>query len=191
MHAFLVSVGVVTLAEIGDKTQLIALLLAAKFRKPLPVIAGILVATLTNHLLAGLAGVWVTRLLGPQLLRWILGLGFLSTAAWTLVPDKADAADLGRAGFGAFGATIVTFFLAEIGDKTQLATAMLAARYVPLGAVVAGTTCGMLIADVPAVLLGERVTRLVPVAVIRIGAALVFAVLGVATLLGAGHRFGF
>jgi len=191
MDAFLVSAAVVTLAEIGDKTQLIALLLAAKFRQPVAVIAGMLVATLANHLVAGFTGAWVTQLLNPQLMRWLLGLGFLGTAAWTLIPDRADDAQVGRPGLGAFGATVVTFFLAEIGDKTQLATAMLAARYAPLAAVVAGTTCGMLIADIPAVLLGERLTRRIPATLMRTAAALLFSLLGVVTLLGAGRHFGF
>ena len=178
------------LAEIGDKTQLLALLLAAKFRQPLPIIAGIVAATLANHLLAAAAGAWVTQALAPGLLRWILGLGFLAMAAWTLVPDRTDDGLTGAAKRGAFGTTLVTFFLAEMGDKTQVATAMLASRYAALAAVVAGTTCGMLLADVPAVLLGERLTRALPVAWVRRCAAALFALLGLITLLGAGRSFG-
>jgi putative Ca2+/H+ antiporter (TMEM165/GDT1 family) len=189
LHVFLTATGVVALAEIGDKTQLLALLLAAKFRRPLPIIGGIVMATLANHLLAGLAGVWLTQWLAPGVLRWILGLGFLAMAAWTLVPDE-DGPMPERAGLGAFATTVVAFFLAEIGDKTQIATVMLAARYHDLLAVVAGTTCGMLLADVPAVLLGERLTRALPVALVRRIAAVLFATLGIATLLGAGSIFG-
>ena len=158
MQAFLVATGTIALAEIGDKTQLLALLLATRFRKPWPIVAGILVATLANHLLAALAGLWIGRWLQPQWLRWGLGLGFLAMAAWTLRPDKADEEEQpGR--WGAFLATVVAFFLAEIGDKTQVATMMLGARFGTLWPVVAGTTLGMLIADVPAVFLGERITR--------------------------------
>jgi putative Ca2+/H+ antiporter (TMEM165/GDT1 family) len=191
MHAFLVSVGAVALAEIGDKTQLLALLLAARFRRPVPVISGIVIATLANHLLAGYAGAWITHTLNPAILRWILGVGFLGMGAWALVPDRADGAPLAPRGLGALGTTVVAFFLAEIGDKTQLATVMLATRYSSLAAVVAGTTCGMLIADVPAVLLGEGLTRVLPVAALRLCAALLFALLGIATLLGAGTALGF
>lgn len=189
MNAFLVSTGTIALAEIGDKTQLLALLLAARFRKPLPIIAGIVVATLANHLLAGLVGVWLAHWLTPMVLRWALGLGFLAMAAWTLVPDKDDG-EGGQAALGAFLATTLAFFVAEIGDKTQVATVMLAAHYSALWSVVAGTTCGMLIADVPAVLLGERVTRIASPRVVRRVAAALFALLGAATLLGAGEALG-
>jgi putative Ca2+/H+ antiporter (TMEM165/GDT1 family) len=190
VHAFWISAGVVALAEIGDKTQLLALLLAARFQRPLPVIAGITVATLANHGLAGLAGAWVTRMLGPALLRWLLGLGFIAMGGWALVPDKVDGAPAGRARLGAFSATLLAFFLVEMGDKTQLATAMLAARYTPLAAVILGTTSGMLLADVPAVLLGERVTRVLPLSLVRRMAAALFVLLGLATLLGAGSMLG-
>ncbi len=190
MHALLICAGVVALAEIGDKTQLLALLLAARFRAPLPVIAGIAAATLANHSLAGLAGAWIMRALSPQLLHWLLALGFIAMGAWTLVPDQADDRPMRRAGLGAFGTTLVAFFLVEMGDKTQIATAMLAARYTPLAAVVFGTTIGMLIADVPAVLLGERVTRVLPAAIVRRCAAALFVLLGLATLLGAGRILG-
>jgi putative Ca2+/H+ antiporter (TMEM165/GDT1 family) len=187
VHAFWVSAGVVALAEIGDKTQLLALLLAARFQRPLPVIAGITVATLANHGLAGLAGAWITHLLGPALLRWLLGLGFIAMGAWALVPDRADEGAVARDSLGAFGATLLAFFLVEMGDKTQLATAMLAARYTPLAAVILGTTTGMLLADVPVVLLGERVTRRVPLPLVRRIAAVSFVLLGIATLLGGGN----
>lgn len=190
MHAFWISAGFVALAEIGDKTQLLALLLAARFQRPLPVIAGITVATLANHGLAGLAGAWITQLLGPVLLRWLLGLGFIAMGGWALVPDKADGGPVGRAGLGAFSATLLAFFLVEMGDKTQVATAMLAARYTPLAAVILGTTSGMLLADVPAVLLGERVTRVLPLSLVRRFAAALFVLLGIATLLGGGSMLG-
>jgi putative Ca2+/H+ antiporter (TMEM165/GDT1 family) len=189
MNAFLVSTGTIALAEIGDKTQLLALLLAARFRQPLPIILGIVVATLANHLLAGLVGLWLAHWLTPMVLRWSLGLGFLLMAAWTLVPDKDDGTS-GNAALGAFLATTLTFFVAEIGDKTQIATVMLAAHYAALWSVVAGTTCGMLIADVPAVFLGERVTRIASPTLVRKVAAALFALLGVATLLGAGAALG-
>ena len=130
MEAFLVSTGIVALAEMGDKTQLLALILAARFKKPWPIVAGILVATLVNHALAGAAGAWVTTLIGPQMLRWILGVSFLAMAAWMLVPDKFDAAeDEKPPRYGVFFTTVIVFFLAEMGDKTQIATVMLAARY--------------------------------------------------------------
>jgi putative Ca2+/H+ antiporter (TMEM165/GDT1 family) len=190
VHAFWISAGFVALAEIGDKTQLLALLLAARFQRPLPVIAGITVATLANHGLAGLAGAWVTQLLGPSLLRWLLGLGFIAMGGWALVPDKADGEPVGRAGLGAISTTLLAFFLVEMGDKTQVATAMLAARYTPLAAVILGTTSGMLLADVPAVLLGERVTRVLPLSLVRRFAAALFVLLGIATLLGGGSMLG-
>ena len=187
LEAFLVSTGVVALGEMGDKTQLLAMLLAVKFRKPVPIILGIFVATLANHAFAGLAGDWVARALGPQVLRWVIGLSFIAMAAWMLVPDKADDAPQVATGrWGVFGVTVVAFFLAEMGDKTQIATVMLAARYDALAAVVLGTTLGMMAANVPAVLLGERVTRWVPIHWVHRAAAAVFAALGVAVLAGAG-----
>ena len=184
MNAFLVSTGVVALAEVGDKTQLLALVLAATFRRPLPVIAGILFATLANHALAGALGQWVTHQLSPDVLRWILGLSFIAMAAWTLVPDKLDDAKDGTRRFGAFGTTLIAFFLVEIGDKTQVATVALAARYDDLVAVVAGTTLGMMIANVPAVLLGNFTAEKLPVRAIHVAAAILFALLGVAVLGG-------
>lgn len=190
MEAFLVSTGIVALAEIGDKTQLLAFILAAKFRKPLPIILGILVSTLANHGFAGALGSWITSLLEPQTLRWILGISFIAMAIWTLIPDKFDEGDAKLARFGVFGTTVVAFFLAEMGDKTQIATVALAAQYNAFFAVVAGTTLGMMIANVPAVLLGDRIAKRMPVRLVHGVAAAIFAILGVATLLGAGARFG-
>jgi Ca2+/H+ antiporter, TMEM165/GDT1 family len=191
LDAFLISAGVVALAEVGDKTQLLAFLLAAKFRKPLPIILGILVATLLNHGLAGALGAWITSLLSPEMLRWVLGLSFLAMAVWILIPDKLDESDARLVRFGVFGTTLVAFFLAEMGDKTQIATVALAAQYGDFLWVVAGTTLGMMIANVPAVYLGERIAHRVPVNLVHGIAAVIFAVLGVAVLLGLGARFGF
>jgi putative Ca2+/H+ antiporter (TMEM165/GDT1 family) len=187
LEAFLVSTGVVALAEIGDKTQLLALLLAARFRKPVPIILGILVATLANHAAASALGSWITRVIDPQWLRWGLGVSFLAVAAWMLVPDKVDDVKDGNTGrYGVFGITFVAFFLAEMGDKTQIATVMLAAKYQSVWAVTAGTTLGMMIANVPAVLLGDRVVTRLPVAWVHRIAAAVFGVLGVLVLAGLG-----
>jgi putative Ca2+/H+ antiporter (TMEM165/GDT1 family) len=184
MEAFLVSAGIVALAEMGDKTQLLSLVLAARFRKPWPIVAGIFVATVVNHALAGAAGAWLTTLLGPQLLRWILAASFFAMAAWMLVPDKLDDDDDAKAPrFGVFGTTVIAFFLAEMGDKTQVATVMLAARFPQWWAVVAGTTVGMMLANVPAVWFGERVTRIVPIRAVHAISAVIFAGLGVAALL--------
>jgi putative Ca2+/H+ antiporter (TMEM165/GDT1 family) len=184
MEAFLVSTGIVALAEMGDKTQLLALILAARFKKPWPIVAGILVATLVNHALAGAAGAWVTTLIGPKMLRWILGVSFLAMAAWMLVPDKIDdAEDEKPPRYGVFFTTVIVFFLAEMGDKTQIATVMLAARYDAIASVVAGTTLGMMLANAPVVWLGERVTRLVPLRAVHVVSALIFAGLGLAALL--------
>jgi Ca2+/H+ antiporter, TMEM165/GDT1 family len=185
LEAFLVSTGIVALGEMGDKTQLLALLLAARFRRPLPIILGILVATLVNHALAGLVGDWIARALGPQVLRWVIGLSFLAMAAWMLVPDRLDEEDNTTTGrFGVFGTTVLAFFLAEMGDKTQIATVALAARYADLVAVVLGTTLGMMLANVPAVLLGDVVAKKVSMRLVHGIAALIFAVLGGLTLLG-------
>ena len=186
-EAFAVSVGVVALGEIGDKTQLLALLLAARYRRPVPIIAGIFVATLLNHAAAGALGTWLTRLVDPAWMRWVLGLSFLAVAAWMLVPDKADEVEgRGTGRLGVFGITAVAFFLAEMGDKTQIATIMLAARYDALVAVTAGTTLGMMLANVPAVLLGERAVKVMPVQWVHRIAAVVFAVIGVLVLAGVG-----
>ena len=190
MEAFLVSTGIVALAEIGDKTQLLAFVLAAKFRRPLPIIAAIFIATIANHAFAAAIGTWVTGLLGPDTLRWVLGASFLAMAVWTLVPDKLDDEDTRLAGYGVFMTTLIAFFVAEMGDKTQVATVALAARYDALIAVVGGTTLGMMIANVPAVYLGDRIANRVPLKLVHGIAAAVFAVLGVATLLGAGAGLG-
>jgi putative Ca2+/H+ antiporter (TMEM165/GDT1 family) len=183
MEAFLVSTGLVALAEMGDKTQLLSLVLAARFRKPWPIALGILVATLVNHALAGAAGAWLTTLLGPQLLRWILAASFIAMAAWMLIPDQLDEGDAKAPRFGVFGTTLVAFFLAEMGDKTQVATVMLAARFSNWMAVVAGTTFGMMLANVPVVWFGDKVTKLVPLRAVHIVSALIFVALGVAALL--------
>jgi len=157
LDAFLVSTGVVALAEIGDKTQLLAFILAAKFRKPIPIILGILVSTIANHAFAGALGAWITSLASPEIMRWVLGVSFIAMAIWTLIPDKFDEEEAKFVRFGVFGTTVVAFFLAEMGDKTQVATVALAAQYHAFFAVVAGTTLGMMIANVPAVLLGDRI----------------------------------
>lgn len=190
MEAFFVSTSIVALAEIGDKTQLLAFILAAKFRKPLPIVLGILVATLANHAFAGAIGTWITAMVSPTTLRWILGLSFIGMALWTLVPDKFDEQDAQLAGRGVFATTLIAFFLAEMGDKTQVATVALAAQYQHLVAVVAGTTAGMMIANVPAVLLGDRIAHRMPVKIIHAVAALIFAVLGIMTLAGLGEQYG-
>ena len=187
MQAFLVSLGVVALAEIGDKTQLLALVLAAKYRRPVPIILGILVATLLNHALAGAVGAWLSALIGPVAMRWILGVSFIAMALWTLVPDKYEETSQRPPRFGIFGTTLIAFFLLEMGDKTQIATVALAARYSSLIAVVAGTTVGMLLANVPAVLLGEVAARKLPMRLVHGIAAAIFLVLGVLVLAGIGR----
>ena len=192
MESFLIPTGVVALAEIGDKTQLLAFILAARFKKPLPIILGILVATLLNHGLAGSAGAWITTVVGPEVLRWVLGLSFIGMAIWTLIPDEIEEEETHIARrFGVFGATLVTFFLAEMGDKTQLATVALAAHYATPLLVVIGTTLGMLIADVPAVFIGDRLSGRIPMRLVHGVAAAIFALLGIATLVGSGERWGF
>ena len=184
IEAFLVSTGIVAIAEMGDKTQLLALLLAARFRKPWPIVLGILVATVANHGLAGALGAWVTTVVGETTLRWILGASFIAMAAWMLVPDTLDDAPTGSSPrWGVFGTTVIAFFLAEMGDKTQIATVMLAARYNEFIGVVAGTTLGMMLANAPAVWLGERVTRWVPMRTVHLVSAAIFAVLGVLALV--------
>jgi Ca2+/H+ antiporter, TMEM165/GDT1 family len=189
MEAFLISTGVVALAEVGDKTQLLAFVLAARFRRQAPIVLGILVATVLNHALAGVVGVWITRVVEPELLRWVLGLSFIAMALWVLVPDKAEGAGTVPGSYGVFGATFVAFFVAEMADKTQVATVALAAQYQALTAVVAGTTLGMLLVNVPSVMLGERIAARVPVRLVHAFAAAAFALLGVATLLGADRLF--
>jgi putative Ca2+/H+ antiporter (TMEM165/GDT1 family) len=180
---------VVALGEMGDKTQLLAMLLAIKFRKPVPIILGILLATLLNHATAGLLGAWVARALGPDVLRWVIGTSFIAMAAWMLVPDKIDDEGGKPSRFGAFGTTLIAFFLAEMGDKTQIATVALAARYEDLVAVVAGTTLGMMITDVPAVFVGDKLARKVPMRLVHAIAAAIFGLLGVLTLLNVGKLF--
>ena len=189
MEAFFISTGVVALGEMGDKTQLLAMLLAARFRRPWPIVWGILVATLANHAAAGLVGDVVARLMGPDVLRWVIGLSFLAMAAWMLVPDEAGEVEGGRARFGVFGTTVVAFFLAEMGDKTQIATVALAARYTDLVAVVAGTTLGMMLANVPAVFIGDRMAGRIPMRLVHGISAAIFALLGVLTLLNVGSLF--
>ena len=191
MEAFLISTSVVALAEIGDKTQLLAFILAAKFRKPLPIVAAIFLATLANHAFAGAIGSWLTGFLRPNVLRWVLGISFLAMSIWTLIPDRFEAGDARLARFGVFGTTLVAFFLAEMGDKTQVATIALAAQYRSLVAVVLGTTLGMMIANVPAVLIGDRIAHRMPIRLVRTVAAAIFAILGIATLAGAGGGLGF
>ncbi len=185
MEAFFVSTGVVALGEIGDKTQLLALMLAAKYRRPVPIIWGILVATLFNHTLAGAVGAWVTTVMGADTLRWVLGVSFIAMAVWVLVPDKLDESDAvsPRTQLGVFGSTLLLFFLAEMGDKTQIATVALAARYADMLPVVAGTTLGMLIADVPAVLFGHKAAGRIPQRLVHGLAALIFAGMGLWALL--------
>jgi len=192
MESLLVSTGVVALAEIGDKTQLLAFILAARFKKPVPIILGILVATLINHGLAGALGAWITSAVTPEILRWVLGLSFIGMAIWTMIPDKIEEEETKVAQkFGVFGATLITFFLAEMGDKTQIATVAMAAHYAAPLMVVIGTTLGMLIADVPAVLIGDKLSNKIPMKLVHSIAAAIFAILGIATLLGAGSGFGF
>lgn len=192
MEALLVSTGVVALAEIGDKTQLLAFILAARFKKPLPIIAGILCATIVNHGLAGALGAWITTAITPEVLRWVLGVSFIGMAIWTLIPDKIDEDEMHVAKrFGVFGATLITFFLAEMGDKTQIATVAMAASYASPVMVVIGTTLGMLVADVPAVFVGDKLSAKIPMRLVHGIAAAIFAALGVATLMGAGQSLGF
>ena len=188
MEAFLVATGVVALAEMGDKTQLLSLVLAARFRRPWPIVLGIFTATVLNHALAGAVGNWVTHTIGPDVLRWILSGSFIAMALWMLIPDKLDEDDMPKAShFGVFGTTVTAFFLAEMGDKTQIATVMLAARYVDAYVwVVLGTTLGMMLANAPVVWLGERIVKRVPIRLVHGISAVLFLVLGVAALIGWG-----
>jgi len=191
METLLVSTGVVALAEIGDKTQLLALVLAARFKRPFPIALGILVATLLNHGLAGALGAWITHAVSPQMLRWALGTSFIGMAVWTMIPDEMEETQARIAGgLGVFGTTLMAFFLAEMGDKTQVATVALAAHYAAPLAVVTGTTLGMLVADVPAVFAGEKLAGKIPMKLVHAIAATVFAILGVATLSGEGSTLG-
>jgi len=187
MEAFFVSTAIVAIAEMGDKTQLLALVLAARFRKPWPIVLGILAATLANHALAGAVGAWVTTVMGPQVLRWVLGACFIAMAVWMLIPDKLDEGETAAVSrWGVFGTTLIAFFLAEMGDKTQIATVVLAAKYNAYFWVVAGTTLGMMLANAPVVWLGERITRLVPLRIVHLVSAGIFLVLGVLALWAPG-----
>ena len=192
MTPFLVSAVVVALAEIGDKTQLLALLLASKFRRPLPIIFGILTATLANHAGAAAVGTWFNRMIGPDVMRWVLGISFIGMGIWTMIPDKPGVADEDHSpkdAWGVFGTTALAFFLLEIGDKTQIATVALAAKYSNLALVTAGTTFGMMLADVPAVLLGDVAAKKLPLGLVRTVAALIFVALGMLALIGAVPGF--
>ena len=180
MQTFLISTATVALAEIGDKTQLLSLILAAKYRRPWPICLGIFAATLVNHALAGSVGAWVASYLTPETLKWIVALSFFAVAAWTLKPDQADDEEAQRgARYGVLLATVIAFFIAEMGDKTQVATIVLAAQYHPLWQVVAGTTIGMLLANVPVVWLGSRFAAKLPLKAARVAAAVLFVALGV------------
>jgi len=183
MEAFLVSTGIVLLSEMGDKTQLLAFVLAARFKRPIPIMLGILTSTLLNHTVAGALGAWLAAHVGPDVLRWAIVLGFLAMAVWILIPDKPSAAgtDAMRR-FGVFGTTLIAFFLAETGDKTQIATVALAARYHTLLPVVLGTTLGVMLADAPVVFLGEAIAKKVSLPLVHGIAAAIFAILGVLTL---------
>jgi Ca2+/H+ antiporter, TMEM165/GDT1 family len=183
VEAFLISTGVVALAEIGDKTQLLALVLACRFRKPVPIVVGLLCATLLNHALAGIVGRAVANLVAPNVLRWILGVSFIVMAVWMLIPDRLESQEERTPRLGPFLTTLVAFFLLEMGDKTQIATVALAAKYSSLTGVVAGTTLGMLIANVPVVFLGNTLADRLPLRVVHAIAACIFIVMGVMVLL--------
>lgn len=188
MEAFYVSAGIVALAEVADKTQLLSLLLAARYKKPWPIIAAILIATLLNHALAAALGAWLAQLMGEQVLRWVLGLSFLAMAVWVMIPDKLDEEEPRFRQLGVFGTTLVLFFLAEMGDKTQIATVALAAKFDALALVVMGTTFGMLLANAPVVLLGDKLAQKLPGKQVHAIAAVIFAALGLAALFGwSGH----
>ena len=183
LEALIVSIGIVALAEIGDKTQLLTLLLASRYRKPWPICAGIIIATLFNHAAAGAVGAWLTRMIGPDVMRWLLGISFIAMAAWMLIPDRLDDdAGAARRMGGVFMTTTILFFLVEIGDKTQIATVALAARYESLTAVVLGTTCGMLLANAPVAFFGEALAKRLPARTVHLVAAVAFAALGLGVL---------
>ena len=191
MDSLLISTGVVALAEMGDKTQLLAFILAARFKKPIPIILGILSATIINHGLAGALGAWITSMVNPDVMRWVLGASFIGMAIWTLIPDKIEEEETQIAKhLGVFGATFITFFLAEMGDKTQIATIALAAHYAAPFEVVVGITLGMLIADVPAVFVGNKFAARIPMKLVHSIAAAIFAVMGVLTLIGIDQLMG-
>lgn len=186
MYAFLICTGLVALAEMGDKTQLLALLLAARYRKPLPILLAILLATLFNHALAAALGAWLAEFLNAQVLRWILAASFIAMAGWMLIPDKLDdesSAITRWQKFGVFGATFILFFLAEIGDKTQIATVALAARFDNLPIVLAGTTLGMMLANAPAVFIGDQLANKLPIRLIHRVAAIIFLLVGVGVIV--------
>lgn len=187
MEALLVSTGVVALAEIGDKTQLLALLLATRFRAPWPIVAGIFVATLANHALASAVGAWIVQFFGPDAMRWILGISFLLMAGWTLIPDSAPDDDSTAPRYGVFLATVIAFFLVEMGDKTQIATVALAAQFQSVLWVVLGTTLGMMLANVPVVFAGDALIKRVPLKIVRIVAAASFVALGLYVLIFAAR----
>lgn len=191
MEAVLISAGVIFLAEIGDKTQLMALVLAARYRRALPIVAGILVATVVNHSIAAAIGVGLSALLAPEVLRWIVALAFFAMAAWVIVPDGDDIETIPGTRLGVFGTTVVAFFIAEMGDKTQLATVALVVQFETMLLVVMGSTLGMMLANAPAVFVGDRIARKLPIRALRITAAVLFIVLGVLALAGAGQRWGF
>jgi putative Ca2+/H+ antiporter (TMEM165/GDT1 family) len=186
VEAFLVSMLVVAVGEIGDKTQLLALVLSARYRRPLPIVLGILAATVANHALAGAVGEWVRAAMNPQTLRWVLGASFMAIGAWALKPDKLEGTRSDMGHYGVFAVTVCAFFLAEMGDKTQLATVALAARFHAFIAVVAGTTLGMLIANVPVIAIAHKAAPQLPLKAIRMTAAGLFVVLGLAVLFGKG-----
>jgi putative Ca2+/H+ antiporter (TMEM165/GDT1 family) len=179
VEAFLVSTGLVALAEMGDKTQLLSLVLAARFRRPWPIVFGIFIATVANHALAAAVGGWLNEFIGPQRMRIAIGLGFIAMALWTLVPDKLEDCGPAQGRLGVFAATCIAFFLGEMGDKTQVATVALAARYAAFASVVLGTTTGMMLANVPVVFLGERIATRLPLIILRRAAAASFAALGI------------
>ncbi|OTG99984.1 TMEM165/GDT1 family protein [Acinetobacter sp. ANC 4973] len=186
MYEFLISTAIVALAEMGDKTQLLALLLAARFRKPIPILLAILLATLLNHGISAVLGQWITTVLRPDVLLWIVSLGFIAMALWMLVPDQLDdeTDSINKwQKYGVFGATFVLFFLAEIGDKTQVATIALAARFDSIFWVMAGTTVGMMIANAPAVFIGDKLADKLPISLIHKIGASIFLLIGVATLV--------
>jgi putative Ca2+/H+ antiporter (TMEM165/GDT1 family) len=184
MEALFTSMGVVALTEVGDKTQLLAFVLAARFKKPLPIIAAIFCATIVNHGLAGALGAWITSTLTPEVLRWVVGVSFLGMAVWTMIPNKIEEEETQVAQhLGVFGATLATFFLAEMGDKTQVATVAMAVHFPNPVIVVVGTTLGMLIADVPAVFVGDRFSKTIPMKLVHSIAAAMFATMGLFALL--------
>ena len=188
MLTLLIATVTVALAEIGDKTQLLALVLAARYRKPWPIILGILFSTVVNHAISAWAGAWIAGLVSPAVLRWAVVASFAAVALWALVPDKLDEDEIKPPRFGAFVATLIAFFLVEIGDKTQVATIVLAAKYTPLWQVIAGTTLGMMLANVPVVLLGAKFAHRLPLKAARIAAAGLFAVLGLwVAVFGLAH----